>query len=142
MQALEAASFMGIYRDCHSSRNKLSNVKSFIILQLGEGLKSFNKHKGANFSGERKEKWSFLGCIFFENIMQKKKNWVKSHPWVWKSLFSWKSAMLKLSAVQKIAPVLIGNKINRWDGKVKYCCILSATYTIVMLIDYGMMVQK
>ena len=73
MQALEAASFMGIYRDCHSSRNKLSNVKSFIILQLGEGLKSFNKHKCANFSGERKEKGSFLGCIFFENIMQKKK---------------------------------------------------------------------
>ena len=64
---------MGIYRDCHSSRNKLSNVESFIILQLGEGLKSFNKHKCANFSDERKEKWSFVGCIFFENIMQKKK---------------------------------------------------------------------
>ena len=57
-------SFMGIYRDCHSSRNKLSNVKSFIILQLGEGLKSFNKHKCANFSGEKKDSEAFWDVYF------------------------------------------------------------------------------
>ena len=121
MQALEAASFMGIYRDCHSSRNKLSNIKNFIILQLGEGSKSFNKHRCANFSGENWDSEAFWDVCFLR-ILCKKKNkkklWVKYHPWIWKSLFTW-SAILKLSAVRKIAPVLIGNKINRWDGKVK-----------------------
>lgn len=80
--------------------------------------------------------------IFWEYYAKKKKLWVKYHPWIWKSLFTWKSAILKLSAVHKIAPVLIGNKINRWDGKVKLLQILSATYTVVVLVDYGVMVQK
>ena len=32
--------------------NMLRNVRSFIILQSGEGLTSFNKDNSANFSGE------------------------------------------------------------------------------------------
>ena len=33
----------------------LPNVRSFIILQPGEGLTSFNKDNSANFSGEKKK---------------------------------------------------------------------------------------
>ena len=33
----------------------LTNVRSFIILQSGEGLTSFNKDNSANFSGEKKK---------------------------------------------------------------------------------------
>ena len=44
--------------------NKLSNVRSFIILQSGEGLPSFNKVNSANVSGESKVQWSFPGCPF------------------------------------------------------------------------------
>ena len=35
--------------------NMLTNVVSFIILQSGEGLTSFNEDNGANFSGEKKD---------------------------------------------------------------------------------------
>ena len=35
--------------------NMLTNVRSFIILQSGEGLTSFNKDNSANFSGEKKK---------------------------------------------------------------------------------------
>ena len=74
MQALEAASFMGIYRDCHSSRNKLSNIKNFTILQLGEGSKSFNyKHRCANFSGEKWDSEAFWDVYFLRILCKKKK---------------------------------------------------------------------
>ena len=33
--------------------NKISNVKSFIILLSGEGVTSFTKDNNANFSGEK-----------------------------------------------------------------------------------------
>ena len=36
--------------------NMLTNVTSFIILQSGEGLTSFNKDNSANFYGEKKKK--------------------------------------------------------------------------------------
>ena len=35
--------------------NMLTNVRSFIIFQSGEGLTSFNKDNSANFSGEKKK---------------------------------------------------------------------------------------
>ena len=35
--------------------NMLTNVSSFIILQSGEGLTSFNKDSSAYFSGEKKK---------------------------------------------------------------------------------------
>ena len=36
-----------------SDGKKLSNLKSFIILRLGEGLNSFNKNNRVIFSGEK-----------------------------------------------------------------------------------------
>ena len=42
----------------------LTNVTSFIILQSGEGLAFFNKDNSANFSGGKKEQWSFPGVYF------------------------------------------------------------------------------
>ena len=44
-----------------------------IILQLGEGSKFFNKHRCANFSGQKKDSEAFWDVYFFENIMHKKK---------------------------------------------------------------------
>ena len=38
-------------RECRSGGNKLSNVRRFINLRSGEGLSSFYKDNGANFSG-------------------------------------------------------------------------------------------
>ena len=40
-------------RECRSSGNKLSNVRSFIILPSGEGATSFTKGNSANFSSEK-----------------------------------------------------------------------------------------
>ena len=42
----------------------LANVRSFIILQSGESLTSFNKVNSSNFSGEKKDQWSFRVSIF------------------------------------------------------------------------------
>ena len=36
-----------------SDGKKLSNLRSFIILRLGEGLTSFNKNNRVIFSGEK-----------------------------------------------------------------------------------------
>ena len=44
----------------------LTNVRSFIILQSGEGLTSFNKDNSANFSGEKKRSMKLSGCLFLE----------------------------------------------------------------------------
>ena len=41
-----------VLRECRSSRNKLSNVRSFITLRSGEGVTSFTKGNSANFSSE------------------------------------------------------------------------------------------
>ena len=51
-------------RQCHFggktfSANKLSNVSSFIILSLGEGLTSLNKYNLALLSGEKKYNEAF-----------------------------------------------------------------------------------
>ena len=43
-----------LLRECHSGGNKLSNVRSFSILQSGEGSTSFNSDNNANFPGEKK----------------------------------------------------------------------------------------
>ena len=42
----------------------LSNVRSFSILQSGEGSTSFNKDNSANFSGEKKYNEEFQGVYF------------------------------------------------------------------------------
>ena len=47
-----------------SGGNKLSNVRSFSILQLGEGSTSFNIDNRANFSGEKKFNEEFRGFYF------------------------------------------------------------------------------
>ena len=39
--------------ECLSGENKKSNVRSFIILQSGEALTSFNNDNSANLSGEK-----------------------------------------------------------------------------------------
>ena len=39
--------------ECRSGENKKSNVSSFIILQSGEALTSFNNDNSANLSGEK-----------------------------------------------------------------------------------------
>ena len=46
--------------------NMLTNVRSFIILQSGERLTSFNKDNSANFSGENKTSMKLSGCLFLE----------------------------------------------------------------------------
>ena len=46
--------------------NMLRNVTSFIILQSGEGLTSFNKDNSANFTGEKKTSMKLSGCLFLE----------------------------------------------------------------------------
>ena len=40
--------------ECCSGGNKLSNVRSLSIFQLGEGSTSLNNDNSANFSGEKK----------------------------------------------------------------------------------------
>ena len=59
-----------------SDGNKLSNVRSFIILQSGEGLTSLTKSNPTNFCGKKKVKLNFRGCIFFLRISRK--NFLKS----------------------------------------------------------------
>ena len=44
-----------------SDGKKLSNLKSFIILRLGEGLTSFNKNNRVIFSGEKWQNEAFQG---------------------------------------------------------------------------------
>ena len=39
--------------DCQSGENKLSNVRSLIILRSGEGVTSFSKGNSAKFSTEK-----------------------------------------------------------------------------------------
>ena len=46
--------------------NMLTNVRSFIILQSGEGLTFFNKDNSAKFSGEKKRAMKLSGCLFLE----------------------------------------------------------------------------
>ena len=50
-----------------SCGNKLSNVRTS-VLWSGEGLTSFNKNNRVNFSGDKKLKWSFSWCPFWEYI--------------------------------------------------------------------------
>ena len=54
-----------------SSENVAVAETSYLILKFchftGEGLASFIEDNSANFSGESKVRWSFLGCRFFEN---------------------------------------------------------------------------
>ena len=76
MQALEAASFwwessIGMViplwefiETVTVAETSYQMLRVFIILQLGEGLKSFNKHKCANFSGEKKDSEAFWDVYF------------------------------------------------------------------------------
>ena len=48
----------------------LSNVRSFSILQSGEGSTSFNNDNSANFSGEEKYSEEFRG-VYFLTIREK-----------------------------------------------------------------------
>ena len=47
------SSHFRIFARSRSGGNKLSNVRRFINLRSGEGLTSFYKDDGANFSGEK-----------------------------------------------------------------------------------------
>ena len=60
-------------RECRSCVDKLSNVRSFIILQSGEGLTSLNNDNSANFSGEKKCNEEFQG-VYFLTIREKTLN--------------------------------------------------------------------
>ena len=42
-------------RECRSGGNKLTNVRSLIILLPGEGLTSFSIYNCTNFFGEKKK---------------------------------------------------------------------------------------
>ena len=48
-----------------SGGNKLSNVRSFIILLSGEDLTSFNNGNSTNFSGEKKSTMKNYGVSIF-----------------------------------------------------------------------------
>ena len=48
----------------------LSNVRSFSILQSGEGSTSFNNDNSANFPGEKKYNEEFR-CVYFLTIREK-----------------------------------------------------------------------
>ena len=52
-------------RKCHSGGNKLSSVKSFIILGSEEGLTSFDKNNRVNFCGKKKRKIKISGVPTF-----------------------------------------------------------------------------
>ena len=55
-----------------SGGNKLSNVRSFIILLSGEDLTSFNNDDSTNFSGEKKKvQWRIMGFLYFDNTRKK-----------------------------------------------------------------------
>ena len=56
-----------------SGGDKLSNIRSFIILQSGEGLTSFNNDNSANISGEKKCNEEFQG-VYFLTIREKTLN--------------------------------------------------------------------
>ena len=53
-----------------SSGNKLSNAINVTILRSGEGLTSFEKNNGANFSGRKKYNEALWG-IYFLRIREK-----------------------------------------------------------------------
>ena len=54
-----------VQREYRSGGNKLSNVRSFIILSSGEGLTSFSINNCTNFFGERKYNEAFRGVYIF-----------------------------------------------------------------------------
>ena len=68
-----------------------NNVRSFIILRLGEGLISSNKGNSANFSCEKKVQMKHnLGCNYFLRICEKTLNPISS---------SYLSSNIKISTV-------------------------------------------
>ena len=78
--------------------NKLSNAISVTILGSGEGLTSFEKNNGANFSGGKKVQWSFVG-IYFLRIREKTFSLISS-------------TLLLLSSNVKVSNVVV-KKINK-----------------------------
>ena len=50
--------------------NKLSNVRSFIILRAGEGLTFSNKDNSAKFSGEKKKHNEVFRVVYFLRISE------------------------------------------------------------------------
>ena len=65
--------YYGVERECRGGGNKISNVRSFIILRSGEGLTSINTDNNAIFSGKTKAQGSFPGylLIYFLSIREK-----------------------------------------------------------------------
>ena len=53
-----------LLRECRSGGNKLSNVRSFSILESGKSSTSFNNDNSFNFSGEKKYSEEFRGVYF------------------------------------------------------------------------------
>ena len=78
--------------------NKLSNAISVTILGSGEGLTSFEKNNGANFSDGKKVQWSFVG-IYFLRIREKTFSLISS-------------TLLLLSSNVKVSNVVV-KKINK-----------------------------
>ena len=62
---LTVVTLLRVKRECCNGGNKLSNVRSFIILRSGKGLTSFNKDNSTNFPGEKKYNEAFPGVYFF-----------------------------------------------------------------------------
>ena len=58
------------FSECRSGGKKLSDVRSFSILQLEEVLSSFNDDNSANFSGEKKYNEEFRG-VYFLTVQEK-----------------------------------------------------------------------
>ena len=58
-------------RECRSGGNKLTNVRSLIILLPGEGLTSFSIYNCTNFFGEKKKiKLKLSGVSFYREHAQ------------------------------------------------------------------------
>ena len=62
------------FGECRSGGNKLSNVRTFSILQSGEGSTSFNNDNSANVSGEKSTMKNSGVSIYFLTIREKTLN--------------------------------------------------------------------
>ena len=88
---------------CLRSRKKFSGVRSFSILQSGEGSTSFNNDNSANFSGEKKYNEEFRG-VYFLTIREKTLNQIS---------YSYLLSTSNLKVSRSVA--LFTNALHEWD---------------------------
>ena len=62
------------FTTCRSGGNKLSKVRSFIILRSGEGSTSFNNNKSDHFSGKKSTMKLSRPGVYFLRIREKTLN--------------------------------------------------------------------